>query len=189
MNEDQEFTQKSTNSSHNKGGYIVKSLAYKRQVLSEFDKREISTLEFCNKYGIGSSTINNWRLQIQRAPEDGQSFSPRKRNTEDFKLQVVKEVVLGGVSIGDAQKKFNLASRNTVISWCSQYSAQIGGINIQSPMKKKKGDSQQSHEDRIAQLEKALEDSKLKVLGLETMINIAEKELKISIRKKSGTKQ
>lgn len=189
MNENQEPSQKSTNSSHNKGGYIVRSLPYKRQVLAEFDKREISAQEFCKKYGISSSTINNWRLQIQRATDDLKSFSPRKHNPESFKLQVVKEVVLGGMSIAEAQKKYNIASRNTIINWCSQYSAQIGCLKIQSSMKKKKGDFQQPQEDRIAQLEKALEDSNLKVLGLETMINIAEEELKISIRKKSGTKQ
>lgn len=41
---------------------------------------------------------------------------------------------------------------------------------------------------RIKELEKQLETSQLKVEGYELMIEIAEKELKIPIRKKSGTK-
>ncbi len=43
--------------------------------------------------------------------------------------------------------------------------------------------------ERIRQLERALEDANLKILGLETIINVAEKDLKIDIRKKPGTKQ
>lgn len=41
---------------------------------------------------------------------------------------------------------------------------------------------------RIKELEKQLESSQLKAEGYELMIEIAEKELKIPIRKKSGTK-
>lgn len=41
---------------------------------------------------------------------------------------------------------------------------------------------------RIRELEKQLEDAQLKAEGYELMIEIAEKELKIPIRKKSGTK-
>ncbi|NOQ25371.1 MAG: transposase [Bacteroidales bacterium] len=36
---------------------------------------------------------------------------------------------------------------------------------------------------------KELEDARLRIAGLETMINLAEKELNVSIRKKYGTKQ
>lgn len=38
------------------------------------------------------------------------------------------------------------------------------------------------------ELEKQLKDAKMKEIALETMIDIAEKQLKITIRKKSGTK-
>lgn len=41
---------------------------------------------------------------------------------------------------------------------------------------------------RIKELERQLENAELKVEGYELMIEIAEKELKIPIRKKSGTK-
>lgn len=39
------------------------------------------------------------------------------------------------------------------------------------------------------ELLKALESAELKIQGLNTMIDLAEKELKISIRKKSGAGQ
>lgn len=43
--------------------------------------------------------------------------------------------------------------------------------------------------ERIKQLEKALLNSELRATAYDTMIEIAEKELKINIRKKSNTKQ
>jgi hypothetical protein len=42
---------------------------------------------------------------------------------------------------------------------------------------------------KIQELSSALAKSELKVITLETMIKVAEDDLKIKIRKKSGTKQ
>lgn len=42
---------------------------------------------------------------------------------------------------------------------------------------------------KIEELTKALEDARLKNIALETMIEVAESELHIKIRKKRGTKQ
>ena len=42
---------------------------------------------------------------------------------------------------------------------------------------------------KIQELTKELEYAKLKIISLETMITVAENDLKIKIRKKRGTKQ
>jgi hypothetical protein len=44
-------------------------------------------------------------------------------------------------------------------------------------------------EKRIKELEKALEYAKLKNIAVETMIDVAEEQFRISIRKKAGPKQ
>ena len=57
---------------------------------------------------------------------------------------------------------------------------------------KKSAEDQQSIEElqqKIAALEKQLEWEKLRVEALDTMINIAEKDLNIPIRKKPGAQQ
>jgi hypothetical protein len=62
------------------------------------------------------------------------------------------------------------------------------------PMSKKRGstdnkpDSQEALQARIKQLEKQLQDSQLTAEAYRRMIQIAEKELKIDIQKKSDTK-
>jgi capsule polysaccharide export protein KpsE/RkpR len=64
-------------------------------------------------------------------------------------------------------------------------------INLQRTMSKEEEKTPQERklEAKIKELEKALEHERLRTLALNTMINIAERDLKISIRKKSGTKQ
>ena len=48
---------------------------------------------------------------------------------------------------------------------------------------------EEEQSQRIKELEKALEYEKLRSLAYSTMIDIAEKEFNIPIRKKPGTKQ
>jgi len=64
-------------------------------------------------------------------------------------------------------------------------------LKIVYQMSKEDSKPQQKREleQKIKILEKDLENEKLRIKALNTMIDIAEKELKISIRKKSGAKQ
>ena len=47
----------------------------------------------------------------------------------------------------------------------------------------------QSNQQLNEQMQKQLEDTQMKNIALETMIDVAEEQLKINIRKKSGPKQ
>ena len=64
-------------------------------------------------------------------------------------------------------------------------------IKLQRIMTKQKRKTQQELEleAKVNKLEKELEYERLRTLALSTMIDVAERDLKISIRKKSGTKQ
>ena len=64
-------------------------------------------------------------------------------------------------------------------------------IEIQHAMSKEteKTSHERELESKIKELEKLLEHEKLRTTALNTMIDIAERELKISIRKKSGAKR
>jgi predicted nucleic acid-binding Zn-ribbon protein len=71
-----------------------------------------------------------------------------------------------------------------------QENAELAVVN-DSEMKKKKptkGNSTDNNQD-IKALQKALEDAQLKVAALNTLIDVAEEQLKINIRKKPGAKQ
>ena len=61
-------------------------------------------------------------------------------------------------------------------------------LNFTGDDRKRKAKLDAAHK-RLKELEKQLEHAQMKNIALETMIDIAEEQLRISIRKKSGPKQ
>lgn len=91
-------------------------------------------------------------------------------------------------------QKFNIRGNNTIKLWMRKFDMQTPSqqqIELQRIMAKEKEKTpyELELEAKVKRLESQLEDEKLRTLALRTMIDIAEKELKISIRKKSGAKQ
>lgn len=119
----------------------------------------------------------------------------------DIQQQAVKEYLIDGIPYRALAKKYNV-SRSTINKWVLVYQGihniprshkQVSYDLQQKTLgKKSKQPLAQHHselEKKIALLEKQLEWEKLKSHALDTMINVAERELKIDIRKKHGTKQ
>jgi transposase len=114
--------------------------------------------------------------------------------TDEFKFMVIQEYLNTDISQKELQEKHGFRGNNAVSEWMRKF----GGnkvtdeqISIQKAMSKEvdKTPQERKLEAKIKELEKALEQERLRTLALNTMINIAERDLKISIRKKSGTKQ
>jgi transposase-like protein len=103
-------------------------------------------------------------------------------------MKVVREIVSGEITINEVVEKYNLGCNKTVQHWLEKYSCEIGVYTSQDMGTRKKKDLTDVEKQKI-DLEKALKDANLKIMALETLINVAEKELKIDIRKKPGTKQ
>ena len=94
-------------------------------------------------------------------------------------------------------------SRTTICKWVVIYqgihnlestkSQQTNYLSLMARKKKNKDADTSSNEavllQKIAALEKQLADQELKTFVLDTMINVAEKQLNIDIRKKPGTQQ
>ena len=64
-------------------------------------------------------------------------------------------------------------------------------IRLQKAMRveKEKSSLEQELELKVKKLEEELQREQFKTLALNTMINIAQRELKVDIRKKAGAKQ
>jgi transposase-like protein len=112
------------------------------------------------------------------------------RYSETFKIHVVSEVENGRLSLAEANRKYNITGHMTVSKWCRKYGT---NTNKQLTMK---GTimAREEHEilrlhNEIKALKANLEDAQMKNVVLETMVDIAEKELEIPIRKKYGAKQ
>jgi hypothetical protein len=75
----------------------------------------------------------------------------------------------------------------TYKQWQKKYSDEIH-LSLQSMSSKERADNK-ALEKRIKELEKQLELAQMKNVALNTMIDIAENDYKLEIRKKSGPKQ
>ena len=114
--------------------------------------------------------------------------------TDEFRFQVVQEYLNTGISQKHLQKKYSIGGNNCINNWMRKFGTSevtVEQINLQQAMSKEeeKTPRERKLEAKVKELEKALEQERLRTLALDTMINIAERDLKISIRKKSGTKQ
>lgn len=113
------------------------------------------------------------------------------RYSQAFKLQVVEEILKGELTKEQARRKYGLRSKSGVLNWMRKFGVS-GSRQIPESFKRMKEEESNNKPDlakRVKELERALEDAKLKAEGYSRMIDIAERELKITIRKKSSTKQ
>lgn len=114
--------------------------------------------------------------------------------TDDFKLKVVQEYVMGDATVSDIQKKYGIKSRSCISDWVRKFGLESPTqreIELNNAMKEQnqRTPREQELELRVKQLEKELEKERLRTLALNTMIDIAERDLKIKVRKNSGAKQ
>jgi transposase-like protein len=110
--------------------------------------------------------------------------------TEEFKLSVIQEVLGGKISKEEARRQYGIKSKSAILEWTRQYSGEEGYDNRGKKLKSKQTKQKLAEQKaRISELEEALRVEKLKVAINNKMIDIAETEYGIEIRKKSGAKQ
>jgi transposase len=127
---------------------------------------------------------------------DGLGISSNGLNkpaTIQFKRSVVRAVESGSLTIQQAQCTYGISSPQTIKNWIEQLKLENDELALvnASEMKKKKpakGSFADNNQD-IKALQQALEDAQLKIAALNTLIDVAEEQLKINIRKKPGAKQ
>ena len=172
------------NSTKHKNGYFHRSISYKVAAIQELDRGETSTAEFMQKHNIAISSITRWRQQVKSYLE-GEPTTKRLIFTNSIKLKVVRAITYEGLTINEARKEYGIKNRRTIQNWCEKYSCEL----VEEKDPEVSMNSKMTKDDDIKKLEEKLEDARLKILGLETMIDVAENQFKIAIRKKSGTKQ
>jgi transposase-like protein len=114
--------------------------------------------------------------------------------TDELKMQVVQEYLETDLSQVELQKKYGIKGNTSILNWMRKFGLQEPNenlIEIRHAMSKEteKTSHERELENKVKELEKLLDYERLRTTALNTMIDIAERELKISIRKKSGAKQ
>ena len=114
----------------------------------------------------------------------------QKDYTMSFKLKIVQEIERGKISISDVKIKYGIQSRSTIVQWLRKFS-NFDWEN-QAPLNMPKSPEQQIMEleikVKLLEKQKALMERQAyvadkKAIIFDMMIDIAEKEYQIDIRK------
>ena len=142
-----------------------------------------------------TKTVLCWNAEKQRR-EKVAVPTGKFRFTEEEKVSIVTEYVLGHVPASQIIEKYHIGSRQVLFNWMDKYVNEKEMVSLQDetnqsdPMAKKSPEDRvKEQEAEIKKLQKALELEKLRSKAYDTMINVAEETFNIPIRKKAGTKQ
>lgn len=111
--------------------------------------------------------------------------SPGSSYAESFKRMVVREFEQGTLNKKQLSRKYRLRGHCTILKWCRRYGKlhypyRNGAIG--RPMK-------DPQKQRIRELEKALQDERLKVIAWEKLYEVIKREDGIDLLKKDAAKQ
>jgi len=153
----------------------------KVKIVEEIEAGQLTRKEAMEKYNIiGHQTLNSWLIQFGSSPDD---VVKKQYKKADQRLAAYK-IVSGEDTIDQVARTLKV-SVGTVSMWVRKFKNEVPPKSNTSDKAKKDQEVSSLSKDQ----QKELEELRLKVAGLEMMIDIAEKDLKIDIRKKSGTKQ
>jgi transposase len=117
------------------------------------------------------------------------------RNSKyDFSLKrkIVEELYSGTITRSELKRKYNLSSRSTIVGfekWYEQEQKQmLSSTTMISDKEQQDAAIARQHPDASGGIEEQLRLAQLKIICLETMIDLAEQTLQIDIRKKPGAK-
>jgi len=106
--------------------------------------------------------------------------------TDSLRFEIVRKIQTGQITKAEACRIYCIKSHSTISNWIRKFERSDSYLQI--PMKYNNSDKKELIK-RIKELERQLEDEQIRSVGYSKMIDIAEEQLKVSIRKKPGTKQ
>jgi transposase len=137
-------------------------------------------------YGLGKSCLYNWMRDYGSV--NYQQNIKRKIFSNLQKRTIVTAIEQGRMNIKEAQTAYGVKNVKIIRNWLTQYKAEkVELCIITEPAMAKKTNPFSAVQAEA--LKQALAAAELKIKALNTLIDVAEEQLKIDIRKKSGAKQ
>jgi transposase len=107
-----------------------------------------------------------------------------------FKLSVVEQIEQGEMTYKQAQERYGIQGRSTVLVWCRKHGlqdwTQPRGQSKRRTTMTNKPSKPLTPEQRIKELERQLKDEKMKSALFETVINIMRDEHGVTVKKSAG---
>ena len=117
-----------------------------------------------------------------------------KRFPDELAYQILQEYLTTDISQSELKKKYNFGGNGNIYRWMRKFGVSkpdIEEINLNRAMSQEKESNPRERELelKISKLEDELQREKFRVLALNTLIDVAESDLNIEIRKKPGAKR
>lgn len=113
----------------------------------------------------------------------------QRQYTQEIKDEAIR-VLFYGESVVEVAESLGIHSVQAINHWVNAYRKKIEeGLITLAPMTDKQKRDLHILQQRNKELERAVKEANLMILALNSLIDVAEQDLKISIRKKRGTKQ
>ncbi|MEO5978968.1 MAG: transposase [Chryseolinea sp.] len=140
----------------------------------------MSRAQACKKYGMRPATICDWIMKYGSKL----ALSNSKLKIDPHKKRmIISGIQEGLMTLSETSLSYGI-KLVTLRQWISkskkESNAELGSNEPPMPILK---------DPKSEDLQRALHNANLKILALETMIDVAEEHLKINIRKKPGAKQ
>jgi transposase len=169
--------------SNGEKGHFNKQLV--QQIVRSVE-RGATRAEIIKRYGVAKTTLCGWMQQYGSA---AWKASQKPLSVPD-RRSMARAIGEGRMTLHEARLAFNLKSVAAVKNYLRQAEKEKAELSRLSLIMDKNEARQEaiSSED-AAVLKKALEEAELKIKALNTLIDVAEEQYKIAIRKKPGARQ
>lgn len=160
-----------------------------------FDKRLIQEIvssiedgcprrEAIRLHGMSKATLVRWMSTYGSA-----SFQTAKRRIyKPTERRSVLRAIEGGMSVKEARLSFGMRSETTIRKWLLGVEHENVDLGISKSIIMTKPDKTIINNELKA-VQQALEEARLKIKALDTLIDIAEEQFNVDIRKKRGARQ
>ena len=171
------------------GRYHVKG-NYDRRFILEVIKEIEDGLPFqaaCTKYNLNKGSVRRWLSD----PAFRNVKVKRRVFSVQDKRSIVRAVKREGLNYKEAAMAYQVSVR-AIQNWEKEFARdnpELSTCNQEALNKKKTESPVSTDSEQVQQLRQQLEEAQLKIAALNTLIDVAEQELKIDIRKKPGARQ
>lgn len=168
---------------HSKGNYD-------RRFILEVIKEIEDGLPFqaaCSKYNLNKGSVRRW------IGDPGFRHAKAKRRVFSVqdKRSILRAINREGLSYKEAATSYQVSVK-AIQNWEKEFATENAELSIcnQEALNKKKTEQPVSRDsEQVQQLRQQLAEAQLKIAALNTLIDVAEQQLKIDIRKKHGARQ
>ena len=111
------------------------------------------------------------------------------RYSKAFQQKVISEIESGKLTIAEARKIYDIKGCDTIQNWLRKFGKNhLLAKVVRVEMKDEKDKFKELEREKL-QLESALAQAHLKIIGLESLIDCAEDHYQVDIKKKFDTQQ